>query len=138
MKKLLVASAALAALIAAPALAADMAVKAPPPPPAVAYYDWTGFYLGANAGWAWTQVSESLTAAAATGTLTGTTNGFLGGGQAGFNWQILVPLVIGLEADIQDVTEDGTMHGALGAASITSGPKGSYFGTIRGQDRLRL
>jgi hypothetical protein len=50
MGKVSLATIALMPLIAAPALAADMAVKAPPPP-AVAYYDWTGFYLGANAGY---------------------------------------------------------------------------------------
>jgi outer membrane immunogenic protein len=41
MKKLLLGSAGLAALIAGPAMAADMPVKAPPPAP-VAYYDWSG------------------------------------------------------------------------------------------------
>ena len=40
----------LAALGAAPALAADMAVKAPPPPPLPVIFNWTGFYIGANGG----------------------------------------------------------------------------------------
>ena len=47
MKKFLLASVAFAA-IAGPAMAADMPV-APPPPPVV-YYDWTGVYIGFNAG----------------------------------------------------------------------------------------
>ena len=47
MKKFLLASVAFAA-IAGPAMAADMPV-APPPPPVV-YYDWTGAYIGFNAG----------------------------------------------------------------------------------------
>jgi opacity protein-like surface antigen len=37
------------ALIATPAFAADVAVKAPPPTPA-AVYNWTGWYAGVNAG----------------------------------------------------------------------------------------
>jgi opacity protein-like surface antigen len=49
MKKLLIAGATLAALIGTPALAADMALKAPPPPPPS--WSWTGFYVGLNAGY---------------------------------------------------------------------------------------
>ena len=33
-------------------MAADMPIKAPPPPP-VAYYDWSGAYIGFNAGGVW-------------------------------------------------------------------------------------
>ena len=50
MKKLLLGVAASATLIAAPALAADMPLKAPAPAAVVAY-NWTGLYIGANAGW---------------------------------------------------------------------------------------
>jgi hypothetical protein len=42
--------AAIAALIGAPAFAADMAVKAPPPAPAPVY-SWTGWYVGGNLGY---------------------------------------------------------------------------------------
>jgi outer membrane immunogenic protein len=51
MKKLLLGSAMLAALVAGPALAADMPVKARPLPPPV--WSWTGFYVGGNVGYAW-------------------------------------------------------------------------------------
>jgi outer membrane immunogenic protein len=55
--KVLVAVTAVAALLAAaaPALAADMAIKAAAPAAAVpvpaAAYDWSGFYIGGDAGW---------------------------------------------------------------------------------------
>ena len=53
MKKFVIAALATCALIA-PALAADLAprpvYKAPPPPPPP-IWSWTGFYIGANAGW---------------------------------------------------------------------------------------
>ena len=50
MKKFLLGSVGLVAMLAGPAaMAADMPIKAPPPPP-VAYYDWTGAYIGFNAG----------------------------------------------------------------------------------------
>lgn len=52
MRKLSIAAISFAALsVAAPAMAADMAVKAPPPAPVVAVYSWSGFYIGANGGW---------------------------------------------------------------------------------------
>ena len=49
MKKLATAIAAIA-LIGTPAFAADMAVKAPPSPPPAPVYNWTGWYVGVNAG----------------------------------------------------------------------------------------
>jgi len=49
MKNLFFASLALAAMNAGLATAADLPYKAPPPPP-VAYYDWSGAYVGFNVG----------------------------------------------------------------------------------------
>jgi outer membrane immunogenic protein len=51
MKTFLLGSVGLAAMLAAPAMAADMLV-APPPPPVV-YYDWSGAYVGGNIGGVW-------------------------------------------------------------------------------------
>jgi opacity protein-like surface antigen len=42
-----------AALLAAPAMAAEMAVKAPWQAPVVQAYDWTGLYVGAHLGYGW-------------------------------------------------------------------------------------
>src|SRR4051794_22648933 len=57
MKNFIMAAAGLAALgFAAPASAADLAARPyakAPPPMMVAVYDWTGFYVGANAGYGW-------------------------------------------------------------------------------------
>ena len=52
MKNAAIKIAVIAALIGTPALAADMAVKAPPPVSASAY-SWTGFYVGGNVGYGW-------------------------------------------------------------------------------------
>jgi outer membrane immunogenic protein len=57
MKKFLLASVAFAA-IAGPAMAADM--RLPPPPPPVVYYDWTGAYIGFNAGSVWSQIDQTF------------------------------------------------------------------------------
>jgi outer membrane immunogenic protein len=55
-KKLLIGSMAFAAVIAGPAMAADLPFKAPPP---VAYYDWSGAYLGFSIGGVWSDVHRS-------------------------------------------------------------------------------
>ena len=56
MKKILLGSVALAAMFAGPAMAAD--IRVPPPPPPVVYYDWTGAYIGFNAGGVWSDVTR--------------------------------------------------------------------------------
>ena len=38
-----------------------MAVKAPPAPPPASAYSWTGFYIGANGGYAWGKSDVSTT-----------------------------------------------------------------------------
>jgi outer membrane immunogenic protein len=88
MKKFLLTGVALAALACGPALAADlparraMPVKAPEP---VSYgYNWSGFYIGAHAGGGFGE--KCFTFAGATDGCHDT-DGFLGGGQVGFNVQ---------------------------------------------------
>jgi len=49
MKRLLFALTAITALFAPPVLAADIPLKAPP----ILLFDWTGFYVGGNAGYSW-------------------------------------------------------------------------------------
>jgi outer membrane immunogenic protein len=49
MSRLLFALTAITALFATPVLAADMPLKAPP----ILLFDWTGFYVGGNAGYSW-------------------------------------------------------------------------------------
>ncbi|MEY9361051.1 outer membrane immunogenic protein [Bradyrhizobium yuanmingense] len=106
MKKLLLASASLFALSAlAPASAADLAArpytKAPVAP--IAVYNWSGFYLGANAGGGWSRNCWDLTSvgpvvvapAVAEGCHNAT--GALVGGQIGYRWQS-ANWVFGLEA----------------------------------------
>jgi outer membrane immunogenic protein len=121
------ASAIALALAAGSALAADLpTLKAPPiyaPPPP----QWTGFYLGVNAGYTGGGSSDVhlvstptflvgppllgpqgiVTSAtfwvAANGVLNPKTSGFIGGGQLGYNWQFGDRFVAGIEADIQGV-----------------------------------
>jgi outer membrane immunogenic protein len=109
MKRLLTTGAALAALIGTPALAADMALKAPPPPPAPVW-SWTGFYVGGNAGWVGERTSgtsDFVDTAFAPGNAEFSNpqsnafspSGFIGGFQAGYNWQTTKNFVLGVEGD---------------------------------------
>jgi len=94
----------LAALaITGPALAADIPVKAPPKRPTV--YDWTGFYIGAQAGYLWgrARVVENGVVTDPNAPI----NGFIGGGLAGANWQNGA-LVLGVEGDIGFTRAHGT------------------------------
>jgi opacity protein-like surface antigen len=100
---------ALAVIIAAFALAcsqiasaADLSVKAPSP--VVPVSEWTGFYVGANVGGAWSHDNATISFPDALSVLdplrinTGR-SAAIGGFQEGFNWQIGPSVVWGLEAD---------------------------------------
>ena len=103
MKSFLLASVGLVALvgIAAPASAADMAVKARPPAPVLApIYDWTGFYIGANGGWGQSRNCWDFVDGCALGTFAEgcrERSGGLVGGQIGYRWQAS-QWVFGVEA----------------------------------------
>src|SRR5262249_18449691 len=97
----------LAAIFAAgtAASAADLPVKAPPPP--VPVLNWTGFYIGANAGWLRQKDDGSSNFFSANSPAIQTNNpqlnsltdsSFVGGVHAGYNWQINQWL-LGIEAD---------------------------------------
>jgi outer membrane immunogenic protein len=145
----------MAGVTAAAAADLKMPVKAPPPVAAVVY-NWTGFYIGLNAGYSWGRattdgtlsgsqnvsvfrtadgslISSVTTALAPIGFNIARTNvnGFVGGGQAGYNWQIDRSWLLGLEADFQGSAERGSATGC----SVVNCPAGSTFLTV--EDRLR-
>lgn len=124
MKKYLLASVAALGLVAAGAAsAADLPSRKGPVaapvymPPA---FTWTGFYVGANAGYAWGNVNTN----GFTLTNTGDLDGFVGGAQVGYNYQ-MGQFVVGLEADIQGA--DLSTGNTLGGLRV----KTDYFGTVR-------
>jgi outer membrane immunogenic protein len=99
MKRSLFGIAAIAALIGTPALAADMPLKAPPVP----YYNWSGFYVGAEGGGGWaTETVTHITGTASfpAGSVDPATSqsGALGGIYGGYNFQIN-HIVLGVDGD---------------------------------------
>jgi outer membrane immunogenic protein len=108
MKRLLFALMAASALAGGigTATAADVAPYYRAPPVVVPYYNWTGFYVGANIGGAWSNndaLWSPLPASATFGAfpIAGNAGGSsaIGGFQAGYNWQFAPTWVAGLEAD---------------------------------------
>lgn len=115
MKKLL-GGIALSALLAAPAMAADLPARMPvkaPPPAAVAVYNWSGCYIGVHGGYGWGnkrlyEFGEEVEF------LRHTVDGWLIGGQVGCNMQN-GQLVYGIEGQAGWADVDGeTVFGRVG------------------------
>lgn len=139
MKKILLLSSITLIGVAQVASAADMRVKAPIAAP-VPVLTWTGFYLGVNAGAAWSdrdvgvsglqgqRIFHAAEAAAALQGLTGTvaidSTQFLGGGQLGYNIQLAPSIVAGIEADIQGLGRNG------GSAATTTAVTANGFPVV--------
>lgn len=125
MRKLLLCGIALGTIATANiAAAADMPLKAPPPP----VWTWTGFYGGGNVGYSWADWYSTNTAGNTNfPTGTGFTNtasphvdGWFGGVQAGYNWQISPTWLVGVEGDFQWSGEKASDPGTF-SASFPSG-----------------
>ena len=75
--------------MAAPALAADLPVKAPPPVYVPPMYNWSGFYIGADGGWGRANNCWSVLPAGGGLLPVGCfdKSGGIAGGQIGYRWQ---------------------------------------------------
>jgi outer membrane immunogenic protein len=160
MKRFFLSGLAFGALIV-PAIAADMAPYYKDVPAPIC--SWCGWYVGANAGYAWsnsdsvnttTNVSSiaglngdvgGAIATQGTGSVSTKSNSFIAGGQLGYNWQA-GNIVYGLETDIQglsgsnganSITNVGTVAGSVpptgSTGTITSSKNLTYLGTLRGR-----
>jgi outer membrane immunogenic protein len=131
------------------ALAADLPSKKmapmlpPPPPPPL----WSGFYVGLNAGYTWDERGNVLVNSPAniwavgvsgSGALATSNDGFIGGGQIGYNYQFGQTFVVGVEADIQGVG-GGNSSATVGnfvtpvSSTLTASKQLDYLGTVRGR-----
>lgn len=138
MLKKIVVSGLMTALLTSAALAADLPTRkeAPafaPPPAAVT---WTGFYVGVNGGFAGDQFRYpySIPVVPESGSASLTSSGFLGGVQAGYNYQFATSWVGGIEADFDaaDIKGQIAVNGAgAGSFSASGGSRTDYIGTVR-------
>jgi outer membrane immunogenic protein len=155
MRKFLLAGLAFGAL-SAPAMAADMYVKAAPPPPPCT---WCGFYIGGTAGGAWTNndaitvnttnnfinfpllsplgISAGPASAVATSAAIGESKtGFSGGFEAGYNWQFWSNWVAGFETDIESLSGSGGSAGVTQVVPRTGFPGFNYTGTVAVSEKV--
>lgn len=97
MRKHLLAAAAIVPFVGAPAVAADMAVKAPRPAPIVSD-PWEGFYLGGDAGYGIGM--EQLSASGVGSIDVASSHGFSGGLLGGYNHLVTSRFLLGIEGDV--------------------------------------
>ena len=156
MRKFVIAGVAFASLTVSPAFAADMAVKAPAYAPQAAP-TWTGFYIGANGGYGWSQSTtnadpfQNFTSPVVTGGapvippfgISQQLSGALAGVQLGYNYQIAPTWVIGVEGDFDGAGLNNSsqavaldpLKGAVGTATdgFMAHEDIQWLATIRGR-----
>ena len=146
MKKILTAGALLATMSGV-ALAADLPSRVAPPvyaPPPIPVFTWTGAYFGINAGYAFDHEGSFTTVGTFGGARqTVSSDGFTGGGQIGYNYQLPgfgggfggpgSGLVIGLEADASYTDLDRTRNVGVFGVTGTLRSDLDFLGTVRGR-----
>ena len=91
---------------------------------------WEGFYAGLNAGGLWSSTSASIVENNTGGGFNGTSSGFVGGAQAGYNY-LLGPVLLGGEIDFQGSTLTGGVTGGAGPSFISATQSIPWFSTFR-------
>ena len=128
--------AAAASALSVSAYAADLPMKAMAAPDAA--WNWTGFYLGAHAGAGWGTTETTLTSISVPGAplvpfnlplAQNSRSGFLGGGQAGYNYQSGWA-VLGIQGDIAALDVKGTTPCII---TIACTSKSDWLATVSGR-----
>jgi len=144
------------ALGAATASAADLAPRTYTKAPVMVapVYNWTGFYVGLNAGGAWNEsnmttstifspigyfATTSVPAIGTVGNQNINRSGFTGGATAGYNWQV-GGAVLGVETDFNYVGIRGSSTGtalypccAPSTFTVNSSESTDWLWTLRGR-----
>jgi outer membrane immunogenic protein len=128
MRRVLLATISLLAFTATAAVAADLPRQMPAKAPAFVPvgYNWTGFYLGINGGYAWGRSNWSGFATSPN------PSGGMVGGTIGYNWQGLgSPWVFGLEGDLDWTNIKSTFTDVTCPTGCQT--KNTWLGTARGR-----
>jgi outer membrane immunogenic protein len=97
-------------------MAADMAPYYKAPPVAQGF-NWSGFYLGADVGGAWSSVDANGFGASSSA------SGVIGGVYGGYNWQVAPQWLIGIEGD----SSWTDLNGTIGFGKV------NWLGSVRGR-----
>jgi outer membrane immunogenic protein len=103
-------------------------------------FNWSGLYVGANAGYAWGN-SEADGLYDGGDIVNGDFNpdGFVAGAQFGYNWQMDSNFVLGLEADLQYSDQHDDVNNPPGFDSEASAEVDvDWFGTLRARAGVAL
>jgi outer membrane immunogenic protein len=126
------------------ALAADLPNRKAPAEPPLPEFTWTGFYLGAQAGYAFGHSNTDygfFDAGPSVGSSSTSPGGFIGGLHMGYNWQVPWAgslnsgFVLGLEGDLEGSSYQGSSliaNADLLAGGI-AGVHADVFGSVRGR-----
>jgi opacity protein-like surface antigen/outer membrane receptor protein involved in Fe transport len=99
-----------------------------PSVPASGPYNWSGFYLGLNAGGAFAANTATAAGGGVSASASDTIPGFIGGAQIGANYQT-GPVVWGFEADY----DASTQNQSLPAGVLSGGNQLPWLATLRGR-----
>jgi outer membrane immunogenic protein len=158
MRKVLLTTLSLVALLE-PVRAADMTPYYPDPYPVpyaapIPIWGWTGFYVGGNVGGIFSSnnavtntgadtgalgLGSFLSAGAIPSSVSLSHDGVIGGGQAGYNWQLGPSWVWGIEGDVQATSVRNSTSVAFGGNAIFTPFSTSYsreldsLATVRGR-----
>jgi outer membrane immunogenic protein len=124
------------------ASAADMPIKAPIAAPPIVPQNWTGFYLGANVGGAWTNdpTQSEFDISGPGGTPSFFPNSFrahnsniIGGVHGGYNWQFAPTWLLGLEADFDwtNLKAEGGVSPMIEAPQGVAGALSAYTSSVQ-------
>jgi outer membrane immunogenic protein len=121
------------------ASAADMPIKAPAPLYQAPIWSWNGLYVGVNAGYGigWNRTTQTVNGIGGVGGLLLTNDtlapqGFVGGGQIGYNWQWTPNWLLGVEVDFQGTSQkDSSCSLECGLIPLNASQKMPWFGTAR-------
>lgn len=125
---------ALALAVTAPAAAADLFT---PRAPAFGPYNWSGFYLGANAGFGTSHATGSVSAGGLSLSAADDLDGAIGGIQAGYNWHAGF-LLFGLESDFQFSSQEHSFTTSAAGVTLTTVNSIPWFATMRGRAGFTL
>ncbi len=132
MKKILIAGIVLGTFAAGSALAADLPRPAPAykAPVAAPVFNWSGFYVGLHAGYAWgdSQWTNPIVPAFDDSL---SPRGHFVGAQIGYNWQVAPQWVWGIEADISSASVHKRKNGPGTLVAFDFADEIDLFGTVR-------